>query len=778
MEPRSYNCFETIPAETVTNMGTGNNRRTAVVVLGSLALLVLLVLLAENAFNLKFLSPHNTSSILLFTALSGLSFLLFLMLIVLLLRNILKLYASEQSRVLGSRLRTRMLLGALLLSVVPAFFMLFFNYLLMNRSIDRWFSQPVVQLRSQAMQVAVEMTHYAAANARAEAGSIANAPAISAGETRSERQAALDIFHQHKVTLQGGFVVVYRDGKVVNAYQLPDNDGAVSVSSSGSDDAEPTNGQPLTEVILHAAERSDEPTLHLDSTSYMVGAVSSPSGTVVVVGLPLPPDAGNAIEDIQSGTHRYWALLRARRRVRQTYFLVLLLLTGLTLFVSSWLALFLSKQVTRPVEALADAMDAMASGNYGTRVEIGTGGELGELVRSFNHMATDLETSRSQLEASTHQLSIANAAIDERRRELETVLETIPSGVATLDNDLRILQANRAFLEMLDPMGEVSIEGQPIYALFPPESAAEIARVLRRSRRLPAASTEIEARSPQGPLHLIFTVTELRGSIPGHLVVMDNVTDVLRAQKQMAWKEVAQRVAHEIKNPLTPIALSAERIERHLDRGLNEDSAPALRGATEVIRSSVQTLRQLVDQFAALADFPAARPTSSDLNAIVESTLRLFEGRLQDIELRLHLTPHMPPVMADADAMKRALSNLIDNAAEAMQQSLLRVLTVRTGWNGMQTMAEIVIADTGHGITEETRERLFLPFFSTRRRGTGLGLSIAAKIIQEHQGSIRVEKNDPAGARFIVEIPLVETIPESQPAQEEATLPGESVAAR
>ena len=757
----------------------GGNRRTAVVLLGSLALLVLIVLLAENAFNLTFLSPRNTGSILFLTAFSGLSFLLFLVLVVLLLRNILKLYAGEQSRVLGSRLRTRMLLGALLLSVAPAFFMLFFNYLLMNRSIDRWFSQPVVQLRNESMQIALEMSHYAAANARAEAESLANSAQLAARNTPAGRKAVLALFHQHKLTLQGGFVVVYRDGNVIDQYQTPKIEGPVTVAS-GVDPAgyaESVAGRLLTDVILQAAQRTDDPVLRTGPTAYTMGAASSRQGSIVVVGLPLPPDVASAMREIENGTRRYWALLRARRYVRQTYFFVLLLLTGLTLFVSSWLALFLSKQVTRPVEALADAMDAMASGDYTARVDIAAGRELGELVRSFNHMATDLETSRSELEASTQQLSQANTAIDERRRELETVLETIPSGVATLDDDLRILQANRAFYEMIDPLGEMSIEGQPIQALFPSESAAEIGRVLRRSRRLPVASTEVAARGAQGPLHLILTVTELRGASQGHLgqghlVVIDNVTDVLRAQKQMAWKEVAQRVAHEIKNPLTPIALSAERIERHLDRGLNDGSATALRGATEVIRSSVQTLRQLVDQFSALADFPAAHLAPAELNPIVEDTLALFEGRLQGIELRQHLTSNLPPVMADAGAMKRAFSNLIDNAAEAMQSSLLRVLTVQTGWNAAQTMAEVVIADTGHGISEETSERLFLPFFSTRRRGTGLGLSIAAKIIQEHQGSIRVEKNNPVGARFIVEIPLAE------PALQEIPLPDATVKAR
>ncbi|MHB1960183.1 MAG: sensor histidine kinase [Acidobacteriaceae bacterium] len=750
-----------------------SNRRTAVVVLGSLALIILLFLVAENAFNLKFLSPNNNGSILLFTALSGLSFLLFLMLVVLLLRNILKLYASGQSRVLGSRLRARMLLGALLLSVVPAFFMLSFNYLLMNRSIDRWFSQPVVHLRDESMQLAMEMSRYAADNARAEAESLAHEPALNSAHLSANQKPLLALFRRHKVTLQGGFVVIYRDGKVIDQYQLPADTDSVSLLSSiqpnEQEQAMPAQVS-LTDEILRAADRTDDPLLRIGQSTYSVGNAPSQNGMVIVVGLPLPPDVGVAVHDIESGTDRYWALLRARRRVRQTYLLVLLLLTGLTLFVSSWLALFLSKQITRPVEALADAMDAMASGDYGSRVDIAASGELGELMRSFNRMATDLENSRAQLESSTHKLSEANAAIDERRRELETVLETIPSGVATLDNDLRILQANRAFCEMLDPLGELPIEGQPIQSLFPTESALEIGRVLRRSRRLSAASTEIEAQSPRGPLHLIFTVTQLRGSVHGHLVVIDNVTDVLRAQKQMAWKEVAQRVAHEIKNPLTPIALSAERIERHIDRGLTEDSSQVLRSATEVIRSSVETLRQLVDQFAALADFPAADRKPIDLNRVVENTLALFAGRLEGIEVRLRLAANLPPVLADAEALKRAFSNLIDNAAEAMQSSLLRLLTVQTATNEAQTMAEIVIADTGHGITDETRERLFLPFFSTRRRGTGLGLSIAAKIVQEHQGNIHVEKNSPAGTRFVVMVPFADS-----PAVAELASPSASV---
>jgi two-component system nitrogen regulation sensor histidine kinase NtrY len=247
------------------------------------------------------------------------------------------------------------------------------------------------------------------------------------------------------------------------------------------------------------------------------------------------------------------------------------------------------------------------------------------------------------------------------------------------------------------------------------------------------------------------------------VIVLENATELLRAQKQSAWKEVARRVAHEIKNPLTPISLSAEQIRRHIDRlaravadaippsSTEPPSIAVIRRCSEVITSSVESMRSLVDQFAALAEFPTARPKPADLNTIVENSLALFAGRMQTIRIVRKMSPDLPLVMADPEALKRALGNLIDNAAEAMQQSLYRELQLSTCLldNGM---VELTIADSGSGLTDDMRERLFLPYFSTKQRGTGLGLAIAAKIIQEHQGTIRAEKNEPAGARFIVEL--------------------------
>jgi two-component system, NtrC family, nitrogen regulation sensor histidine kinase NtrY len=271
------------------------------------------------------------------------------------------------------------------------------------------------------------------------------------------------------------------------------------------------------------------------------------------------------------------------------------------------------------------------------------------------------------------------------------------------------------------------------------------------------ASTEFEMVASTGILSLTatFSVLDLGNHKRGSILVIEDVTEFLRAQRQLAWKEVAQRVAHEIKNPLTPIALSAERIRRHMDRNLPE-SPGVIRRSVDVILSSVESMSGLVDQFAVLAEFPAAQPKPASLNAIVENAVMLFHGRLENIRIEQHLSPDLPPVMADAQALKRALVNLIDNAAEAMQNSLVRLLSIETRLSENPGMAELILTDTGHGLTGETRERLFLPYFSTKQRGSGLGLAIAAKIVQEHNGAIRAENNSPAGARFIIELPLAE----------------------
>jgi len=766
-------------------MGTKATRRRALVIGLIISFILLFLALATlNAFNLNFLNPASPLQTLVFIALSTIAFLLFVGVLVLLVRNVLKLYADQRSRVLGTRLRTRMLWGAVLVSLVPLVFMFAFSYLLMNRAVDRWFSQPVKQMREDANNLASDLFHYAALNSRSEANSIAAALADSTiGTTKNPSPTtAAEVDHelqQHEITLQGGFAIIYSDGVPVISFRVPANtSGRVvlkSLSPADNDTDESPNRLPSIEerpitgtgeqALLLATQQNDDPIYSMDGTDYTLATAGLSRGGIVLVGVPIPPGIAETTMRLRTGADAYWTLFRERRQIRNLYMGLLLLTTGLALFACCWLALNLSKQVTRPIESLADAMEAIAAGDYAHRVGSSATEELGELVESFNAMAADLESARAVAEQSTTQLSELNAALLARRTELETLIETIPNGVVTLSADRHIVLANRAFSEMLDPGGQKHFIGSALTEVFPAEIVESLDRLLRRAHRMGAVSAEFQMPSAARVLQLSATVALLEaGSTAtrehlGYVLVLEDVTQLLHAQKQSAWKEVARRVAHEIKNPLTPISLNAELIHRHITRltpllaehNIESRSPEVIQRSTEIITSSVETMRSLVDQFSALAEFPSARPQPSDLNMIVDNSLALFAGRLGNIRVRRDLARNLPLVLADPEALKRALSNLIDNAAEAMQESLLRELHISTRLLD-SGLVEMVIADTGPGLTDDMRERLFLPYFSTKQRGTGLGLSIAAKIVQEHQGTIRAERNLPAGARFIIEL--------------------------
>lgn len=442
---------------------------------------------------------------------------------------------------------------------------------------------------------------------------------------------------------------------------------------------------------------------------------------------------------------------------------VLWLLAGMVLFASMWLALFLSRLVTRPVVALAEATQEISRGNLNYRVEVPAADELGDLVRSFNQMAEELQISRRQIEASSQKLSAANVELEQRRQHIETVLESIPTGVLSLNAGLRVTHVNHALLRMLRPAQEPTqiaaiLVGASLRDLFPAEVLEDLEPLLRRADRMGTTTTQMEFPVQRVQLNVAVTVATLQHNHQrmGYVLVFEDLSDVLRAQKQAAWREVARRVAHEIKNPLTPIALSAERILRHLDRGARPDSASieVVHNCAEIIRGAVETVRTLVNEFSTLASFPASEPRPADINGIVESALAMFNGRLDGIRVRTLFASDLPKVLADPEAIKRAVANLVDNAAEALQDSMLREIEVSTALVGSRDAVEISVADSGHGVTRELKERLFLPYFSTKERGTGLGLAIVSRIVEDHHGSIRVEENKPVGARFVVELPV------------------------
>jgi len=706
------------------------------------------VLFALTSFDLpQALNPDTNQQLLLFAFLAVVIFVLFLVLTFILVRNVLKLFAEKRLGVLGSKFRTRLLVGSLLLSFLPVIGMFFFAYVLMNRSIDKWFSTPVEEVRRDTATITSLLTEYAARNAQAEAASIASSPATHRAFDDNDNSAIVDQLRRHQDTLQGGFAVALQNGEVRGSFAAPAEWSALRAKLPVQ---EP---QSITPQLLEWGE-----------TEYVVASSSVGEHGEILVAMPLPGKFSQTVKQIQGSQQRYFELARARRLVRRTYMEVLLLLTVVVLFAATWLALFLSKLVTRPVAALAEATQEISRGRFDYRIEVHGADEIGDLVRSFNQMAEELESSRRQIEAASHDLSLANIELEQRRRHIETILESIPNGVLSLNAERRVTHANNALLRLFHPSGtEAGVPsvmiGASLHEIFSPDIVENLESLLRRADRMGTTTTQMEMTFERTPLNVAITVATLKHDDQslGYVLVFEDLSELLKAQKQAAWREVARRVAHEIKNPLTPIALSAERIRRHLQRGTRPDAASlhVVQSCADTIASAVETVRTLVDEFATLARFPTARPKPARINSIVENALAMFDGRLEKIRIRKSLAPDLPEVMADPEAIKRALANLLDNAAEAMQQAMFREIQISTASVPGRDCVEITVADTGHGVTQELKERLFLPYFSTKKRGTGLGLAIVSRIIEDHHGSIRVEENRPVGAKFIVELPVV-----------------------
>jgi two-component system nitrogen regulation sensor histidine kinase NtrY len=718
------------------------DRKRLIIFLAAGSFVLFAILLSESSFDLPFINPSTTQQTVFLAALSALVFLLFVTLTFVLARNLIKLFAERRMGVLGSKFRTRLVVGSLLLSFLPVIVMFWFAYGLMNRSIERWFSTPVEEVRQDTALMAQMLAKYVAANAHAEAVSIASAPETQHAFDGHSFSGVLDQFRMREATLQGGFAIAISSGDAEASFGAPAEWPLLK----------PKIPRPITSEPQH---------ISWNGVEYVIGTAPVGDSGEILVAMPLPANFTEARKQLEFSQQRYLELAKARRTVRRTYMVLLWWITGMVLFASMWLALYLSRLVTRPVVALAEATQEISRGNLDYRVEVPAADELGDLVRSFNQMAGELSSNRRKLETASHELSDANSELERRRQHIETILESIPTGVLSLDAELRVRHVNQALLRMLRPSEKPQLTstliGAALRDLFA-EVLEDLEHLLRRADRMGTTTTQMEFAIQRSQLNVAVTVATLEHQHEriGYVLVFEDLSDLLRAQKQAAWREVARRVAHEIKNPLTPIALSADRILRHLDRSTLPDAASVeiVRGCAEAICGAVETVRTLVNEFATLARFPSSQPQPANINGIVESALSMFNGRVDEIHMRTFFSNDLPQVMADSDAMKRAIANLVDNAAEAVQTSAVKEIEISTSLVPDHDLVEICVSDSGPGVTQDLKERLFLPYFSTKKRGTGLGLAIVSRIIEDHHGSIRVEENKPAGARFIIELPI------------------------
>jgi two-component system, NtrC family, nitrogen regulation sensor histidine kinase NtrY len=658
----------------------------------------------QGSFHLTDLDPASSSQTLILSAVSLLIFILMVTVGWILAREFIKLYVARQAKQPGSRIRTKLVIGAILLSCVPVFFLVLWSYWVLNLNLNAWFTNPTenqVQIYTEAA------THL-----------------ISEVQARLAAQAELlGVQPEIRRLANGGG----RTAGVLERYAKQQQVDSIVVLSS--------SGVPLDSWGPPIGPSSDRQlTVHVPLTdgTRQIG--------VILMADSLPVDAAKGLADIRRFSSQ-WAQIRGeRKRSRDMYRNLMILITLFVLFVATWLARILANRISVPVAAILEAAGEVQKGNLHHRVHVSAEDELAMLVKGFNQMTEALEKSARELER--------------RSRFTEAILESIPTGVISIGADGSILRVNQALGKIFSR--EQIAGATRLEDLFSREDTAEIKYLMKRARRTGSASREIELRTSSRKLHLAVTVNALESKLTsGFVLVLEDTSELLRAQKAAAWHEVARRVAHEIKNPLTPIALSAERIQRQIDRvELPPGTARIVNDCAATISRSVESVKTLVDEFSQFARFPAAQPVRSDLNGVVEEALSIFHGRLEGIQLRSSFAVNLPAVNLDREQFQRVVVNLVDNAAEAMQDSLVKTLYVATQAGPAETV-EVIIADSGSGVSPDDKEKLFLPYFSTKNRGTGLGLAIVSHIVAEHNGRIRVDDNLPVGARFTIELPAL-----------------------
>jgi PAS domain S-box-containing protein len=695
--------------------------------------------------------PGNWRQLLPLYAVSSFITAAFLVFFMILMRTVLRLWAERSKEQLGARFKTKMVVGAMALSLLPVLFMFLVSYSLLNRTLGRWFPRPLEIASEQTQKLLTDF------------GRTTTLPRLRALAHQAQLNSSLPISELLQHAFSSGLDAVWfldKDGKAVRGgvvceEQPEDRSGAICQRAG-------VLGSPL-QTLASGVE-----VWQAQGRNYLVARIptieNGKNSGYVAAGYRTSPDFLNRFTLIHTKMREYESEKQNLRALKRQMLLILAFFTILLLFSVMWLALFLAKQVTVPIQALAEGTREVSAGNFDYQVPEQAQDELGVLVRSFNAMTTQLRDNRAQIDQFTRNLQQAVQELERRRQLMETVLENIPTGVISLDADGAILRGNTAVGRMF---GTAARDAHSLEELLGSEAARTVQHLMRRSLRMGVVSREIETVVAGRVLHAAVTVSSLgpRRANTGFVLVLDDLTEMLRAQKSAAWQEVARRIAHEIKNPLTPIQLSSQRLARFLDRRDASDPAAPPRDpelthlvqeCSRLIEREVSTLAALVNEFSQFVRFPVAKLTPTSANTIVHEAVEVFSGRLDGVTIKTSLAENLPTVRADGGLLRSVVVNLIDNAAEALENCSLREITVITRAHDDSETVEICVQDTGHGISPQDKDKLFLPQFSTKDRGTGLGLAIAARIVAEHGGSIHVEDNFPVGSRFVIELPVSE----------------------
>ena len=689
----------------------------------------------------------------LFFATINLNIVLILLLIFLILRNLVKLVLERHRRVLGAKLRTKLVAAFVLLSILPTGLLFYVSWFFISRSIEMWVEGQMERAlegslsvaRSYYKGLAEDTLYYAAQVAHEIRREGLLDPSRSAGLQEFLRLKLL-AFRMDRMALLDGTL---REIMVVSASDRPRR-------------YEPPEPERVAEVLEGKEASRIRTTASGEVVEVMVpvrreeGSGPETIAPTVLVAWRLVPESlvGTMAQITDSLEHRQ-KLTLYQRPLKSVMFMALILVTLLIVFGASWFGFYLAKEITVPLQHLAGGIQEVAAGNLDHRIEPAGDDEFGVLVDSYNRMIEDLRKKNREVQETQDRLRETNVELEERRRYVETLLRSVGAGVVSLGRDLRIRTVNR-FCETLFGVTADTVLGKPYETLFQGDAMRPIRDLVEEVGRNRWKGMERRFWVPVGEevRNLSIRASSLsdeQGQWIGVVLVIEDDTELFRAQRAAAWREVARRIAHEIKNPLTPIQLSAQRLQKKYASRFGEDGR-VFEECTNTIIRQVEEMKNLVNEFSSFARMPAAKPTLTDLNAIVREVLTLFEQAHRSVTFRFDEDPGLPRLLLDPDQIRRVLVNLLDNAVDATGR--MGRVEVASRYDSFLHMGVLEVADDGSGIPRELRGKLFEPYTSGKKGGTGLGLAIVKSIVSDHNGYIRVRDNQPRGTRFVLEFPV------------------------
>jgi two-component system nitrogen regulation sensor histidine kinase NtrY len=658
----------------------------------------------------KELTPEALSNRLLLFVLWNINLLLIIGILFVLLRGVVKMVLERQRGIIGSRFRTKLVVTYVATSLLPVVILFLVATDLLRVSIDRWFATPVLTILQNSEHIAQGAQDQAAELAGGAAREIAAHPDAQDPTRLDAVLEHVRQFHQIQIA------ALYHDGVLVKAQADP---------RSPIDEVTEPSPRFFEEVAAKGrAVKIDV----APSGKWIRTAVALPGGRDVALAGVFIPIAMSRMIDESIIAHRNFQQLRSQRTtLKASQTMLFLAVTLAILFGTLWTSIYASRRITVPLKALAEATATLAEGNVGHRVAVTATDEVGKLIDSFNEMSSQLAGQRKQL--------------TETNRFMVTVLESVATGIIAFNDDLELLSINRAALQMLQLDAR---PGLPIAELLKDElnpiavAVQELTSGRTRAREV--------ALILGGELHYLELSAARLGSGAGWVLALEDSTQLVQAQKLAAWNEAARRIAHEIKNPLTPIQLSAERIARKFRNG-DADTGAAIEQGTKTIVGEVAQLNRMVDEFARFARMPAIHLRHARLAEILRQAAELCRDLKPGVTIAVDADPDLELLM-DPEQIRRAVGNLLKNAIEATESGEIRISAKRAAHR-----VYIEVADPGRGVADADKDKLFLPYFSTKGRGTGLGLAIVHRIVRDHDGQIHVHDNQPRGTRFEIELP-------------------------